>query len=193
MSGIAALITTGLWLGGIALDPRTHVIAASLLGAVFLFSAIPKLRRPDLAAMALVDFGLVRTAKSRLGRGLGAFEALLGLGLLTGVAAPLPAALSTVALWTFSILLIRALRSGQAISCFCFGGTDPISTKTVMRTIGLAAMSSVVMLLPLQFLAIEDALLSAVVATCILGSLALAAATASAFRAPAVSYGALRP
>lgn len=193
MNGVDAMITTGTFFARAALDPRARLVATSLLGVVFILSGIPKVRRPDLAAMAFVDFGLVRTVRTQFGVLLGATECLLGVALLTSIAAPLPTALSVVALWTFTVLLARTLRSGRAISCFCFGGSDLISTRTVVRTLGLAVMSSAVMLLPSPVAGIADLVLAAVFAACMLGSVALFGATFSTFRGSQVSDGTARP
>lgn len=124
--------------------------AAFLLGLVFLFSAIPKLRKPELAALAMVDFGVTAQARRWTGLALGLGELLLVTAL--GVAATtaetasraIPVAAAAAVLWVFTGLIGRALRTPERFSCFCFGSEEAtISSRTLLRTAALAILASV--------------------------------------------------
>jgi len=111
-----------------------------VLGLVFVWSGATKLRRPRLAAMAMVDFGVVRRPSAGLGLGLGAVEVGLGLLLLSGRTTTAALATATALLVLFSALLARSLAAGASFPCQCFGGEDKaISIGTLSRTGGLAA------------------------------------------------------
>lgn len=118
-------------------------IALWVLAGVFAFTGYAKLRRPEFAAVALVDFGLVRTVRSLYGSMLGWAEISLATFL---VAAPWPAlalAAASVVLWTFTAALARRLASGRTAPCFCFGEAEkPISVRTVVRSAGLALVAT---------------------------------------------------
>lgn len=118
------------------------------LAGVFALAGCAKLRRPQLAALALVDFGLARAVRSRNGSMLGWSEIALAFFL---VAAPWPAlalAAASVVLWTFAFALARRLASGRTTSCFCFGdAAEPISIRTVARSAGLALAATLAALL----------------------------------------------
>lgn len=115
------------------------------LVAVFVVSGIVKLRRPALAAMALVDFQIVKRPLPVLGLALGAFElaVALGLALWPGVAIFFAAPL----LWFFTLLIARSLQGGDDFACFCFGESEgEISRWTLARTTALAALATIVAL-----------------------------------------------
>ena len=126
-------------------------VIALFLAAVFAFSAVPKLRKPDLAALALVDFGVTRESHRSAGMALGAGE--LGLSVLLVLAAvvdstalrALVAICAAVVLWTFVAALLRALASAAQFECFCFGGNqgEQISNRTLARTTTLAVGATV--------------------------------------------------
>jgi hypothetical protein len=144
-------------LGGYLADAVAALVTAeacavylAALGALFLFSGAGKLRRPWLAAMAIVDFGATRAPRPGLGRALGASECLLGAGLLVAPslgAAPvvLAAGAACLLLAVFALAIGRALRSGREFACMCFGDSEAaISTRTLARTTLLAAVAGLV-------------------------------------------------
>lgn len=116
-----------------------------LLAGVFVWSGAAKLRRPALAALALVDFGVARRARPGLGRALGGGELALALLL---VALPWPTtALAAGLLWCFALLIARSLHAGERFACFCFGEADDrLSAWTLGRTVGLALLATLVAL-----------------------------------------------
>src|ERR671933_2280657 len=64
--------------------PADYGIAVWILAMIFVWSGVAKLRRPTLAAMAMMDFGILRRIRPRLGSVLGAAEVLVALSLVTG-------------------------------------------------------------------------------------------------------------
>lgn len=125
-------------------------IAVWFLAVIFAWSAISKLRRPASAAMAMVDFRVVRKLQPRLGSVLGAAEMLLALSLALGVAPEFFLPLAAGLLWLFVFLIARSLLSREQFACFCFGDTESkISRWTLIRTIILAAIASVQVIPPI--------------------------------------------
>jgi hypothetical protein len=127
--------------------PPGYGIAVWVLAIILLWSGVAKLRRPTLAAMAMVDFGVLRRVRPRLGSALGAAELSLALFLITGT---LPALFLPVAaglLWFFALLIAKSLRSGRDFACFCFGDADSkLSRLTLVRTTTLALLASLLVI-----------------------------------------------
>lgn len=138
----AAMLRDGL---EALMAPAGSGVLSWFLAAVFALSGIVKLRRPALAAMALVDFQIVRRPLPILGWLLGAVEVALAVGL-----ALVPAVAVFVAvplLWLFTGLIARGLRGGEEFACFCFGESDgALSRWTLARTGTLALLATVLAL-----------------------------------------------
>jgi hypothetical protein len=135
------LVTDAL---NIVLAPSAFGTAVWVLAIVFAWSGATKLRRPTPAAIAMVDFGVLRRVRPALGSALGAAELLLAVSLITGAfpAVSLPAA--AVLLWVFVLLIAKSLWSGDRFACFCFGDAGSrLSGWTLLRTIVLALLGSV--------------------------------------------------
>lgn len=124
-------------------DPGFSV-AMLFLALVFVWSGATKLRRPALAAMAIVDFRVMRRVHLPLGFALGAGELLLALALaLGGPISWLSLSVAGIVLWFFALLIARSLWSGERFACFCFGDTDSaLSGLTLLRTASLALLAS---------------------------------------------------
>jgi hypothetical protein len=122
---------------------------ALLLALVFLLSAVPKLRKPELAALAIVDFGVTKRSHRWAGVALGAGELVLAGSLAAAAAGStavrvVPAACAAVLLWIFACLIARALRSSERFACFCFGSADStVSLQALLRTTTLAVVATV--------------------------------------------------
>jgi methylamine utilization protein MauE len=129
--------------------PTGYGIAVWVLAIIFVWSGVAKLRQPTLAAKAIMDFGVLRRVRPRLGSALGAAELLLALLLITGT---LPAVFLPVTaglLWFFVLLIARSLRTGKDFACFCFGDADStLSRLTLVRTTALALLASVLAVAP---------------------------------------------
>jgi hypothetical protein len=124
--------------------PAGYGIGVWVLAVIFVWSGIAKLRRPALAAMAMVDFGVLRRARPRLGAALGAAELLLALFLATGTLPIVFLPATAVLLWVFALLIARSLFAGEDFACFCFGdGDSRLSWPTLARTGTLALLASV--------------------------------------------------
>lgn len=127
----------------LAEDPGSSV-AMLFLALIFVWSGATKLRRPALAAMAIVDFKVMRRVYPPLGFALGAGELLLALALtLGGPISWLSLSVAGITLWFFALLIARSLWSGERFACFCFGDTDSaLSGFTLLRTVSLALLAS---------------------------------------------------
>jgi hypothetical protein len=152
------------------------------IGFVFIWSGFAKLRDPWMAAMALVDFRLVRAPSRTLGAAVGAVE--LGLAAALVLAAlwvpglQSPASIAALALFAFFCLLIaRAVRRGAAFACFCFGGSgDQLTRQTLLRTSTLAtgaAAAAVGSAIDTTAVASGDRLAAAVVSAGVVGAVVL--------------------
>jgi len=141
-----ALIADALRL---ATRPAGYGIAVWVLAIIFAWSGISKLRQPILATMAMVDFGVLRRVRPRLGSALGAAELSLALLLATGVLRTVFLPIAAALLWLFALLIAKSLRSGKRFACFCFGEADSeLSRLTLVRTATLALLASVVAIAP---------------------------------------------
>ncbi|WP_273844898.1 MauE/DoxX family redox-associated membrane protein [Rubrobacter calidifluminis] len=121
-----------------------YSIATLFLSLIFVWSGLVKLRRPALAAMAMVDFKVARRVRPSLGFALGAGELVLALALaLGGPASHFTLAVVAALLWVFALLIARSLWSGERFACFCFGDTDSMLSRwTLLRTGLLALLAS---------------------------------------------------
>jgi hypothetical protein len=124
--------------------PTGYGVGVWILAIIFVWSGVAKLRRPTLAAMAIMDFGILRRVRPRLGSALGAGELLLALFLITGTLPVLFFPVTAGLLWFFVLLIAKSLWSGQDFACFCFGDADSrLSRLTLVRTAALALLASV--------------------------------------------------
>ncbi len=129
--------------------PAGYGIAVWILAIIFVWSGVAKVRRPTLAAMAMMDFGVVRRVRPRLGSALGAAELLLALSLIAGVLPALVLPFTAGLLWFFVLLILRGLLSGEDFACFCFGDSAArLSRLTLVRTAALALLASVLAVAP---------------------------------------------
>ncbi len=159
-------------------EPPNHGIAVWVLAVVFAWSGIVKLRQPALAAMAMVDFGILRRVRPGLGAALGAAETLLAVSLALGVFPALTLPVAAGLLWLFVALIAHSLLSGEEFACFCFGNADSeLSRLTLVRTGALALLASALAFAPAgAYPGFGPAgILQAVSAVALVGTLALAA------------------
>ncbi len=181
MNGFALLLTLlqDSWFA--LLSPATAGILLWLLVLVFAWSGSAKLRQPTMAALAMVDFGVVRHAHPVLGAMLGAAELSLALALLAGLAPLLVYTLAALLLWCFVVLITRSLASGKDFACFCFGTSDDrLSYLTLLRTVALALGATLLlyggaMASPPVIGLDHNTLLQALIAAALLGSVVLLA------------------
>ena len=96
------------------------------LGLVFLNASLPKLHAPAEFERALGNYQLLPTSLVQLtARWLARFELMIAVALLTGIAAPITAAVAGTALLLFAVAIVRNLARGRGIDCGCFGGVAP--------------------------------------------------------------------
>lgn len=142
MGGFSAALSLGRSMFDAWTGPTGSGVTAWILAAVFVMSGVAKLRRPALAAMAMVDFAVVRDVRPALGWMLGAVEVALAIAL--PIVPSRVATVATVLLWLFVLLIGRSLVGGASFACFCFGdGDSPLSHWTLVRSGALAVAATV--------------------------------------------------
>ncbi len=110
-------------------------ILAVVVAATLVAAAVAKLRTPARTAADFTALGL--PAPQLLARVVPAVEVAVAVALLV---APGWGALAAVALLVlFTLLLVGLIRSGQPISCACFGtvSDEPVSWVEVVRNVAL--------------------------------------------------------
>ena len=171
--------------------PTSYGIAVWILAIVFVWSGIAKLRQPTLAAVAMMDFGVLRRVRPRLGSTLGAAELLLALLLITGTLPALFLPVTAGLLWLFVLLIAKSLLSGKDFACFCFGDADSrLSRLTLFRTGALALLASVLAVAPLPYAGFDRTyLLQAISAAAFVGTIVLGSQIAKLLRWNRDPYG----
>jgi hypothetical protein len=171
--------------------PTGYGIAVWILAIVFVWSGVAKLRKPTLAAVALMDFGVLRRVRPRLGSALGAAELLLALLLISGTLPALFLPVTAGLLWLFVLLIAKSLLSGKDFACFCFGDADSrLSRLTLVRTGALALLASVLAVAPLPYASLDRTyLLQAISAAAFVGTIALGSQIANLLRWNRDPYG----
>jgi hypothetical protein len=171
--------------------PTGYGIAVWILAIVFVWSGVAKLRKPTLAAVAMMDFGVLRRVRPRIGSALGAAELLLALLLISGALPVLFLPLAAGLLWLFVLLIAKSLLSGKDFACFCFGDSDSrLSRLTLVRTGALALLASVLAIAPLPYASFDRTyLLQAIFAAAFVGTIALGSQIAKLLRWNRDPYG----
>lgn len=144
------------WLGDLAESAGAAMrstpgedVAAWAIGLVFIWSGVAKLQKPRLAALAMMDFGVVGKPKAAHGLVFGGIECLLGAAALLGVGSAAPMVAMTALLLVFCLIIARALIAGRRFPCMCFGDSeDALSTRTLARTAALALLGLIVVTAP---------------------------------------------
>jgi uncharacterized membrane protein YphA (DoxX/SURF4 family) len=105
------------------------------LGAVFVASAVPKLRDPRAFGRTVVEYRILPPAPARVAApALIAVECVLAIGFLAGALPAATLALATVTLLVFAAATAVNLKRGRDVSCGCFGDpTERISARTLVR------------------------------------------------------------
>lgn len=175
MGGFNTVLSLGIRGLDTLLTPAVAGVAAWFLAGVFVWSGVTKARRPALAAMALVDFGIARRVWPRLGLALGVAELALAATLAATPRAG--AILAAATLWAFTLIIARSLRLGKRFPCACFGeSADQLSGRTLARAALLAGLATALACRPAPFVLGRDpvgAALEAIVAGAIIGAIVL--------------------
>jgi hypothetical protein len=178
MNGFASAFSLAAGLRAL-IEPPGYGVVTWFLALVFVWSGLAKLRRPTLAAMAMVDFGIARRVQPWRGRALGTVELLLAVALALGLSPQLVLLLTSALLWGFVTLIARSLWAGERFACFCFGDSEGhLSRWTLARTAALALLASTVAAAtppPAQAGLEPTDVLQAVTALALLGVIALGA------------------
>jgi hypothetical protein len=171
--------------------PTGYGLAVWILAIVFVWSGVAKLRQPILAAVAMMNFGVLRRVRPRLGSTLGAAELLLALLLITGTLPALFLPVTAGLLWLFVLLIAKSLLSGKDFACFCFGDADSrLSRLTLVRTGALALLASVMAIVPLPYASFDRTyFLQAIPAAALVGTIVLGSQIAKLLRWNRDPYG----
>lgn len=122
------------------------LLARVLLAAVFVISAVAKIRNREESREAIARFGLPSPVARVLAPALPVAElASAGLLLSADPAAAAGAVLGLVLLLAFTVAIVVNLLRGNRFDCHCFGqlGGSQISWWTVARNIGLLVLAAV--------------------------------------------------
>lgn len=142
MHGFATLLEKLIGIGTALLTQDGAIVALWFLSAVFLLSGTAKLRRPDLAAVAMVEFGVLQEVRPKAGAAVGLADVGIA-GLLAFGPATVALGLASTLLWFFVVLIAHQLYLGRAFACFCFGeAEDKLSRLTLARTLALAIVAT---------------------------------------------------
>lgn len=176
MDGASALYDLIIGVGRFVRSDGGAGIASWILVVVFSVSGASKIRRPLPAAVAMADFGVVRTVRESLGVALGVAETFVAAGLASGVARSAALAVAAALLVIFVFLIARSLAAGERFSCACFGGsTAPLSWLTLLRTASLSVMAvgAAAVAGDAAAVSVDESLLHATAAAAVVGTVAL--------------------
>jgi hypothetical protein len=172
-------------------DPQVHGLCAAFVALVFGWAGAAKLRRPALAAMAMVDFGVARRARPGFGRGLGAVEVALALVLASGFEQRAALAVAGAICAVFALVIGRSLVRGDTFACFCFGDSSAaLSSRTLVRTLSLGALAVTTAVLSAPAVPdMQTLVLDGVGAVALLASLTILARIDPLLRSPSTVTG----
>jgi len=133
---------------GVALIILQALLAMGI-GAVFVASAIPKLRHPRGFVLAVMEYRLLPPRASWIvGRMVPPLELLVGLLLASGAVLPAAAAAAMALLLSFLFGIGVNLARGRDLDCHCFGNARKrvIGWRVIVEDAGLLVASAVLML-----------------------------------------------
>ncbi len=142
MGGAPYLFQTVSHLAGLASSLSFSLRIA--LATLFIVGGVHKLRRPLDAAIAAVNFGMLKRPWKLAGYAFGIAEVCLGVLLLSPslLLAAAALGLSTGLSVGFAFVTGRALASGEKFSCHCLPGSDgELSTHSLWRAIAMIIAS----------------------------------------------------
>ena len=141
MDGFERALTLGADLVDALTGPVGHGVLRWFLVVMFVVAGVAKVRRPMLAAMAIVDFGIVRRPDRALGTALGGGELLVAALIAVPATTEAGLAVAAALLWVFVAVIARSLATKREVACFCLGDPDSrISKWSGLRTGALAAL-----------------------------------------------------
>jgi hypothetical protein len=181
MNGFAIAIEMIMEVVSYSAHPGVFLSGILLLAIVFLLSGSVKIRRPNQAAMAITDFGLVSRPSRSVGLAAGIGELVLGLALISIVIVPALAnavlAAAALVLFMFLLLIVTHLARGAEFACFCFGDSeDTLEIRTTVRTGLLAGVAAATFLSSQstpQIWGLAEVLLALTCSAAVLGSVTM--------------------
>jgi uncharacterized membrane protein YphA (DoxX/SURF4 family) len=119
-------------------------LAAIVLGAVFVVAAVSKM----IAGTAWLSSARELGAPTPMATALPGVELVVGVLLVTGIAAPVPAIAAAVLLVVFSVAIARQLVDGRHPPCACFGSWSqrPLGEDHLVRNAGLFVLALLALL-----------------------------------------------
>jgi hypothetical protein len=198
MGGGSALLAAFSALAG---HPVTSWVLAYLwpvvAGALLLWSGGAKVRRPQLAAFALRDFGVIAKARRGFGAALGIFELAVAFLLLTGWSGAalhqFAVLIAALTFSTFAVLTAYHHFRGHAFPCYCFGSRGELGLATVLRNIGLSLVGWLAVLPGLPEVAPPQLILAYVAGPCVLAISVLLARVPSIYKENSALLEPIRP
>ena len=122
-----------------------------LIGMPLLVGGVTKIWQPRPSALALVGFRIRRSASDAAARGVGVTEVLAGACAIVMPSVGIAALPSAFLFGLFSLLVGRAVKSGESFSCGCFGAQEePISGSTLLRASMLFSVAILSILAPVD-------------------------------------------
>ena len=120
-----------------------ELVLRIVLGGIFVYAAWVKLRDPwELYALAINSYEVLPLwAVEVVARSLPWLELAIGVGLIAGIWLRISATVTSLLLMVFFGLMVRAFAKGMQINCGCFGSTDIISWRTLLRDGSMLAAS----------------------------------------------------
>lgn len=131
-----------------AARPWLGTVARLVLGVVWIWAALSKIRSPRVFTQAVRAYDATPEWLSKaIGYGLPVLEVSLGLLLILGLVTRIAAAVSSVLFVVFLVGLVQAAVRGIQLECGCFGGggvTDGGTRYTldILLDVGLLVLSA---------------------------------------------------
>src|SRR2546430_9848871 len=122
------------------------LVTRLILCAVFLASALAKLRDQDGTWQAVIDFGAPAPLSRPIAGLLPAIELMLGIALLPLATSGRAAVGTALLLGIFTVAIAVSILRGKRTVCHCFGesGKEPVGWWSVGRNLILAALAVLV-------------------------------------------------
>lgn len=122
------------------------LVVRVFLSALLVAAGAAKARDPEGTAAAVIGFGLPARMARPLARALPVVELALAAALLPATTAPTAAAAVAALLAVFSLLVARAVVTGRAVDCHCFGAASahPVGPRTLLRNAVLLSAAATV-------------------------------------------------
>jgi Methylamine utilisation protein MauE len=115
---------------------NARLVTQLAIGLVFLFSTPAKLLDPRRFARGITLHQILPTSLSYgIGMLLIPVEVFLSISHLSGWLLSIAAPFGLVVFASFATGIAINLKRGRALACFCFGGSELISTRTLIRTL----------------------------------------------------------